>query len=116
MTIKTLECANYEREVKNIAETSKTMIELLDRTSKLIGAMFVDNNLTWDFDKFQVSRGFWKGQIRIGSTMSNILGENLSTLLQTLYKLTNEENKKFEFEDFKDVIRDVILDYAVDLW
>lgn len=107
---------NYEKEIKSIAETSKTMIELLDRTSKLIGAMFVDNSLTWDFDKIQVSRGFWKGKIQLGYSMRNTLGENLATLLQTMYKLTNEENKKFEFEDFKDEIRYTILDYAVDLW
>lgn len=102
----------YQQRIEALSEC-KTTFELLDKVQPIINDIMHEDEMLYSINRCWVYYGTWQAQLW---TNEYRFGKQLSELLIKKKIITHDEDKQFTIDDFEDVIRECVEEYAYDYW
>lgn len=102
----------YQKRIEALSEC-KTMIELMNKVQPIINDIIHEDKMLYSIHKIWTYYGTWKVTFIPNKYR---FGEQLSEKLMKHKLTTHDEDKQFTIDDFEDVIRECIEEYAYDYW
>ena len=102
----------YQQRIEALSNC-KTFIELMDKVQPIIDDILHEDEMLYSINKRWRTYGTWEVQLW---TNEYRFGKQLSELLMKHKLTTHDEDKIFTIDDFSDVIRECVEEYAYDYW